>query len=159
MGKYRQLFHLLIILFKIILREITMNVHSIPGKLTVQLRKDVKAILDTWKSYDVTVDQFKEAVLDKGIGSAKVNRCESWIVDSSDAEGTFSKEIQDFIGSDVFPEFTKNGIKNFITIKSEKSALTRISENGFKVKAGPRGLKLVEAENLETAIDWIKKNS
>lgn len=136
-----------------------MNVHSIPGKLTVKLRSDVKAIVDTWQSYNVTLEEFKDAVFEKGIKAAKRSGCKAWIVDSSAADGSFAPEIQNFIGKEVFPLFAQNGIDYFITINSEKSALTRISSNMFKAKTGPNGLKLVEADNLNNAINWLKQNS
>ena len=36
-----------------------MSVFSIPGKLDVNWRFDVKAIVDTWTSYAVTLDELK----------------------------------------------------------------------------------------------------
>ncbi len=135
-----------------------MNVFSIPGKLQVSWKSDVKAIVDTWSSYTVTLDEFKDAVLVRGMNHAKAHGAVAWIVDSSSAKGAFSKEIQEFIGGTVFPAFTKNGIKYFITITSQVSAITKMSVSSYSAKAGPNGLKLLEVNSVDDAIEWLKLN-
>ena len=91
-----------------------MDVYEIPGKLSVKWEDSVKAVIDTWTSYSVTLEEFKEAVLSKGVGYASPRGVKAWIVDSSQAKGSFTQEIQSFIGSDVFPKFAKIGVKYFI---------------------------------------------
>lgn len=135
-----------------------MHVHSIPGKLEVNWNPDVKAIVDTWSSYHVTLEQFSEAVLGKGLDTAKAKGAIAWIVDSSSAQGVFTQEIQDFIGSDVFPGFAKNGIKYFITVLP-KSAVTKMTVKRYSTKAGPSGIELVEANSLEDALDFLKEKA
>lgn len=136
-----------------------MKIHSLPGKLEVSWRSDVKAIVDTWHTYGITLDEFKEAVLVKGLNHSKANGGVAWIVDSSKAEGVFDTEIQNFIGSDVFPAFAKNGIKYFITINSQVSALTKMTVRTYQSKTGPNGLKLVEVNSVDDAVEWLKHNA
>lgn len=136
-----------------------MNIHSIPGKLDVSWRADVKAIVDTWSTYFVSLDEFKTAVLDKGLSHAKANGAIAWVVDSSSAKGVFTQDIQDFIGSDIFPAFAKNGIKYFITITSEVSALTKMTVKSYAAKTGPHGLQLVELNSVDDAVEWLKANA
>lgn len=136
-----------------------MKVHSIPGKLDVSYDTSAKAIIDKWSNYDVSLDEFKNAVLIKGLNWAKRNKARAWIVDSTSADGVFSTEIQKFIETDVFPAFAQNGIKFFVTIKSTSSAMTNLTISTYKAKVGPAGLKLVEAQSTINAIDWIKQNN
>jgi hypothetical protein len=131
------------------------KVFEIPGKLTVEWHADAKAIIDTWTDYGVSKDAFAEAVLKKGVAHAKANGGKAYIVDSSKAVGTFSDEIQRFIGSDVFPAFAKNGITHFITISSEYMT-TNSTIKDYSSKAGPNGLQLVEAGNLEAALEALR---
>lgn len=133
------------------------QVHNVPDKLNVQWVPEVKAILDTWTSYFITLPAFREAVLEKGLDYAKAKGVRAWIVDSSKAKGAFSQEIQDFIGSDVFPAFAKAGVKFFITVTSA-SALTNMTISNYTAKLGPNGLQLVEATSAAAAIEWLKKN-
>ena len=135
-----------------------MQIYDIPGKMVVTWDTDTRAIIDTWTSYVITVDEFKTAVLDKGLEFAKRNNGQAWIVDSSRADGNFSDECQKFINSDIFPAFKANGIKFFLTITSE-SALTNLTIMRYQMLTGPHGLKLVEASSTENAIRWLKLNS
>lgn len=136
-----------------------MKIHSIPGKFEVNWLDDVKAILDKVTNYSISLEEFKEAVLDKGLNHSIANGGIAWIVDSSAAEGIFNAEIQNFIGSDVFPAFAKNGIKYFITINSKTNILTSMTVKTFQSKTKPHGLKLVEVNTVEDAKNWLKQNS
>lgn len=133
-------------------------VHSIPGKMDTFWIQDVHAILDQWTTYVVPLADFKEAVLVKGLNYAKSHLGKAWIVDSSTAKGAFSGEIQDFIGADLFPAFAKAGIKYFITILPKESAVTRMTVKNYSSKVGPSGIKLVEVNSVDDAIEWLKQN-
>lgn len=136
-----------------------MKVYNVPGKLDVKWESSVKAIIDTWSSYTISLEDFKEAVLVKGLNYAKSHGGVAWIVDSSQATGSFSQEIQSFIGSDVFPAFAKIGIKYFITINSQVSAITKMTVRSYSSKTGPNGLQLVELNNVNDAIAWLKEHA
>ena len=93
-----------------------MDLYNIPGKLTVTWNDEVKSIVDTWTTYSISLAEFKEAVLVQGLNFAKEHNGRAWVVDSSSAKGSFTQEIQNFIGSDIFPAFAQAGIKYFIII-------------------------------------------
>ena len=135
-----------------------MKIHSVPEKLEVTWNDEVKAIIDTWSTYHISLEEFKEAVLVKGLDHAKANGGIAWIVDSSKAKGVFTPEIHNFIGTDIFPAFAKNGIKYFITITSQVSAITKLTVRNYSAKTGPNGLKLVELNSVKDAILWLKAN-
>ena len=137
--------------------ESRVPVYSIPGKLEVQWAAGAKAIIDGWLNYGVSLADFREAVLVRGLNYAKQNGGRAWVVDSSRANGLFSDEIQKFIGTDVFPAFAKSGIKYFATISS-KSSLTNLSIGAYKAKLGPNGMKLLELGSVEQALQWLKAN-
>jgi len=133
-------------------------IYNIPKKLEVHWQEDVKAIIDTWSSYFISLQDFSDAVLVHGLNHAKANGAVAWIVDSSKAIGVFSKEIQEYIGSDIFPAFSKNGIKYFITITADSYFTKKTIEN-YSAKTGPNGLILVEVKNVQDAIDFLKKEA
>lgn len=132
------------------------EISNIPGKMRTTWREDVKAVVDTWETYLVTLEEFKQAVLVKGVDYAKTNGGVAWIVDSSAAKGVFTPQIQEFIGSDVFPMFAKIGVKYFITISSKVSNLTNLTVNQYAAKTGPCGLQLIELNSVTDAITWLK---
>lgn len=132
------------------------KINTVPGKMDTYWVSDANAILDVWTTYAVSLKEFSDAVLVKGIKHSKANKGIAWIVDSSSAEGVFSPEIQTFIGTDIFPAFAKNGIKYFITILPKNNALTKLTVKNYSSKAGPNGLELVEANSVEDAFEFLK---
>lgn len=134
-----------------------MKIYEIPNKLTGTWNGEVKAIIDYWTSYFVTLDQFKEAILVKGVNHAKANGATAWIVDSHLAKGVFSEEIQKFIVTDVLPTFAQVGIKHFMTVTAQ-NALTKITVDQYASKIGPAGIKLLDGTSVQGAIEWLKKN-
>jgi len=131
-----------------------MRVFSIPGKVEVDWDAEARAIIDTWQSYYVTLDQFATAVMHKGLTHARRNGGRAWIVDSSRATHVFPQEIQAFIEMAVFPAFARSGIRWFITIPPV-AALTKLSVKTYTSKLGPAGIQLVQVEDVAAARDWL----
>lgn len=133
-------------------------IQQIEGKMVSTWNDEVKAVIDTWTNYFVSLDEFKEAVLMKGLNHAKANGGIAWIVDSSQAKGVFTPEIQKFIETDVFKTFAANGIEYFLTVTSKVSAITKMSVKSYSAKAGPSGLKLLEVNHVDEALEWLRQN-
>ncbi len=136
-----------------------MKIYEISGKMVGVWNTEAKAMVDTWENYSVSLDEYQGAVVNTGVAYAKANGGIAWVVDSSNAKGVFSQEIQKFIESDVFRIFAENGIKYFIAINSELSALTRMTVKQYSTQAGPHGVKMVETKTVKDAIMWLKENA
>jgi len=134
------------------------SIHEIAGKLKVSFNSEVCAVIDQWSSYAVTVDEFRDAVLKRGVDYGKSHGVRAWIVDSSTAKGAFSPEIQVAIEQEVFPMFAKIGVKYFLTITSQ-SALTNLSIKTYTSKLGPNGISLVEVKSIADAVGWLSANA
>ena len=61
------------------------KIYEIPGKVTVEYDSDAKAIIDTWANYYVSLNEYKEAIMIKGVTYAKTHGCKAWIIDSHQA--------------------------------------------------------------------------
>lgn len=134
-----------------------MTVHEIPGVLRVEWNDDAKAMIDTWSNYMITVPQFREAILEKGVAHGKVYKSQAWIVDSSRAKGAFPQDVQKLIETEVFKTFAAIGVKYFITIKSA-SAITNMSIDRYTAQCGPAGLQMIELPDQDTALQWLKNH-
>jgi len=134
-----------------------MTVHEIPGVLSVEWNDEVKAMIDTWSNYTITVPQFREAILEKGIAQAKVHKGRAWIMDASKAKGAFPQDVQKLIENEVFKIFAAIGVKYFITIKSA-SSVTNMAIDRYTAQVGPSGLQMVELPDQNTAIQWLKEH-
>ncbi|HZW95640.1 MAG TPA: hypothetical protein VFF64_22000 [Candidatus Eremiobacteraceae bacterium] len=135
-----------------------MIVHEIPGTLLVEWNDEVRAMVDTWSAYRITVPQFREAILNKGLGYAKTHRGRAWVMDGTRAKGAMPEDVQKLIEAEVFKAFAANGIKYFITIKSTASAVANMSIKSFAAHAGPCGIQLVEVPDQDKAIAWLREH-
>ena len=133
-----------------------MEIFEIPKKLKITWNSEVKAIIITWTSYIISDEDFKTAILIKGLNYAKANYAKAWIVDASKATGLFKQSQIDIIDNEIFPVFAKNDIKYFITIKPETSIFTELTVKKFSALTGPHGLQLIETANDDQAILWLK---
>jgi hypothetical protein len=135
-----------------------MLIYKIPGKLKCEWNQEARAVIDTWTDYSVTLDEFRTAVLVKGLTFSAMHGGRAWIVDSSKAKGAFSQEIQSFIASDIFPAFQQKGVRYFMTITAE-SAITKMTVSQYSQQAGPCGLQLVQGRSSAGAVEWLKKKA
>jgi hypothetical protein len=134
-----------------------MKVHEIPGTLLVEWNDVIKATIDTWSTYAITVEQFREAILQKGVANAKAQGGRAWVMDASKAKGAFPLEVQKLIEAEVFKSFAKIGIKYFLTVKSA-SVITNTSIKSYTVHCGPCGIQMVEVPDVDKAIAWLKEH-
>jgi len=134
-----------------------MLIHEIPGVLRVEWNSEAKTMIDTWSSYTISVPQFREAILQKGVAHAKLHRGRAWVMDATKAKGAFSPEVQALIENEVFKAFAAIGVKYFLTIKSA-SALTNMSIKSYTAHLGPCGIQMVEVPDQNTAIAWVKEH-
>jgi hypothetical protein len=135
-----------------------MLVHEIPGILRVEWSDEAKAMIDTWSSYAITVPQFREAILQKGVAHAKLQGGRAWVMDAAKAKGAFSPEIQTLIETEVFKTFASIGVKYFLTIKSAGSALTNMSIKSYTAHLGACGIQMVEVPDQKMAIAWLQEH-
>ena len=135
-----------------------MKVHQIPGKLEVEWREDVNSMWDKWYNYNITLEEFTQAIMEKGVSFARSHRAIAWIADASIAKGVFADEIQEFITKKVFEQFAKIGIKYFISVQPQ-SALTKLGVKRYESQVGPKGITLVEAKDIDAAIAFLKEKA
>ncbi len=134
------------------------KIYEIPDSLVGEWEPDARAVIDTWTNQFITLDNFRETIFLKGIEYAQAHKGIAWIVDSSRAKSVFSKDIQDFIASDVFPMFYKIGIRYFLTISPEDT-IAKLTVNKYSAKTGPAGLNLVKCSSTADAIQWVKEHA
>ncbi len=136
-----------------------MRVFELPNKLTVDWKKEVRAIIDTWTTYNISLDEMRRAVLIEGVNFAKERQVKAWIVDSSSAKSAFSQDIHRLIDTEIFPVFHSIGVKYFITINSKISSITRLNVKQYSAVAGPNGVQLIELNSVADAVKWLKSRN
>ncbi len=126
-----------------------------PGKVLLEWDFISNVMIATWDTYYISLAEYTEAI-QEGLKMVKQHGIKAWIVDSSNAKGVFSKEIQDYIRDVVFPTDAGLGVKYFITIDSV-SALTNINVRLYSVSADSNGIKSVKAHSVHGALEWLKQ--
>ena len=135
-------------------------IFEIPGKVSVEWEPSVRAVLDHWSGLAlVTLEEFKDATLRGGLKFAHAHGGHAYIVDNSKAKGAFRQDIQDFIGTDVFPAFAKANIKYFIVVPAADSPLANMSARKYEAKLGPNNLQLVEVPSVAEALNWLREHA
>jgi hypothetical protein len=134
-----------------------MIIEEVPGTLLVEWNEEAKTMVDVWSAYQITVPQFRDAIVKKGIAHARAHGGRAWVMDATKARGAFPEDVQKLIETEVFKAFAGIGIKYFITIKSA-SAITNMSISRYTTHLGPCGIQMVEAPDINKAIAWLKEH-
>ncbi len=135
-----------------------MQISQVPGKLEQVWCEDVRAVWDKWLNYAITLDEFKQCVMTKGVSIATSRRAVAWIADASEAKGVFPQEIQDYIAQEVFKTFARIGIKYFLSVQP-KSAITKLGVMRYQTEVGPHGIQLVEVASVEGATAFLREQA
>lgn len=133
------------------------KVYEIPNKVIVEWDSSAKAIIETWISKSISLDEINEVVLIHGINFAKIIGVRAWIVNSQNTNGALSPEIQDFIKTQIVPAFVKIGVKYLITTNFE-NALTNLTITQYNAATESSDLTVLASSSVDTAIEWLKKN-
>lgn len=128
-----------------------MNIYSIPNKLDVNWYPDILCVVESWKNYDVDLEEFRKAVFVKGINHARASQFKAWIFDGSQAQGSFGPEVQSMIDQDRFPALAWAGAKYFFTVDAAASEVSVDPDT-----ADTRGVQRATAPSADAALAWLR---
>lgn len=133
------------------------KIHSIPNTEDTYWVSDVNAVLEVWNTNTITLKDFNDAVLGEGMNQLRTNKGQALIIDESNMKSTLNPEIQTFLGREVYPALAKNGVKYCITVLP-KSKITTTSNKNISPITGPNGIQLLDVNNSEEAIEFLKQH-
>lgn len=134
------------------------KIHSIPGTMDTYWVSDVNAVLDVWKSNTINQKDLDQALLIEGMQQLKTNNGNAFILDESETTTPITQEMQNHLGTDIFPSLAKNGVKYFITVLPTQKNKARTPVKNIHSKTGPNGIQLLEVNNTDDAIEWLKQH-
>ncbi|NQZ78478.1 MAG: hypothetical protein HRT61_20560 [Ekhidna sp.] len=114
------------------------------------------AMIDTWISLLISVEEFRKSIYEVGVPFAKNNFVTNWIVDTSSAEGLFRKDVQEFIDQEVAPTFAATGIKYFFIVLPPSAIAKLSAKNVAKINDDQEGMQTVQVASVQEAIGLIK---
>lgn len=133
------------------------EIYQLPGFVTGVYHSDINGIIDTWESMMVSLEDFKSSVYDIGMDFAQKNGVTTWIVDNSNSQGVYKKEVQTFIESTVAPTCARIGIRFFFVVLPQ-SALGKLSAKKVaKINGEQTSMQTIEVHSLQEALDLLHK--
>lgn len=134
------------------------EIYTIPGKLVGHHHPEIDAIIDTWTSLMITLDDYKSTIYNIGIlDFAPKNRVTTWVIDTSNAAGVFKPEIQEFRQNIVGPKCVEIGIRNFFIVQPQ-SAIGKLStRKTTNIYAGQKAMQTFEVSSIDEVLTMLKK--
>lgn len=127
---------------------------EVKGKVTSTWVSEHRLVLDEWQNFFVGLAEFRKAIFETSLPAAVRLGVRAWIVDSRNAKGVLSDEVQEFIAKVGHKTFAAQGIQHFITIRAT-SATANLSIQRFERVVGPSGMKLVTVDSVEDAVEYL----
>ncbi|MGL1934303.1 MAG: hypothetical protein OCD01_04765 [Fibrobacterales bacterium] len=117
---------------------------------------ELKVIEDVWVSSEITFEGFLNAIVDQGLSFAKRNGGLGWIVNMPIESCMGLKVIAEVFYGTIFDDFKNAGIKSCIFIFPKKNSITEPVVSSYNIITDPCGLKIIEVDNYETALERCK---
>lgn len=132
------------------------EIYAVAGKMKGEHDSQIPAMIDTWESLLISVEDFKSTIVEIGVPYAKASGITTWIVDTSQAANVFKMEVQRYIEETVAPSFAAIGIKYFILILPN-SAMGKLSAKKVAQTNGKQdGMQTIEVFSWEDALKAAK---
>lgn len=130
-----------------------MNIYSIDNKLDVSWYPEIRTVLESWKDFNVELEEFRKAVFVKGINHSKASQGKAWIYNADGVAGTYPADVQEMVDRDRFAALGWTGSKYFITVNPAATAVTEVQA----ASDATRGVQLLEAPSVDAAVAWVKE--
>ena len=124
---------------------------------TVSVRHDpaIGAVIVRWLRY---ADEAVRPALGKQLELIRAHRLTTVIVDSSEAVGAYSTEMNHWIGRDFVPQLTRTTLRGFVTVVP-RSAVADLANQGWQDADASLGFPMVQvataAEAERLARGWL----
>lgn len=134
------------------------ELYNVPGKVVGKYHLDINTIIDSWSSLNISFEDWKSNIYEIGIlDFAAKNEVTAWVTDTSNSEGVFRREIQEFRENVSAEAMAKSGVMYFFTVL-QSSAIAKLSGRRVsKAYSGQGQMKSLAVESLEEAFELIKK--
>ena len=137
-------------------RVIHQTLATVPGKVVSSWLPEERVVIDTWESFFISLPDFRTAIFETALPAAVALGADAWIVDTHDARGVFSDDVQHFIATKGHALFAERGIRYFITVRPRRTA-PGLSLQHVEDTVGPAGMQLVTVDSVDAALAFVRK--
>ncbi len=137
-----------------------LELYNIPGKVVGHYHPQLNAIIDTWESLLISLEDWKASVYDIGITDfAPKNGVTTWIIDTSNAIGVFKPEVQEFRAKIARPKLQANGVR-FLFVVLPHTAIGKLSaRKTANIYSGQSILQSFQVASIDEAVDMLQEAS
>ena len=129
------------------------EIYNVPGKVVGHHIPEINAIVDTWDSMMITLEEWKANIYDIGIADyAPKNKVDTWVIDTSKGSGVFKPEVQEFREQVAAATLVQNGIKLFFVIASGSALGKLSSRKTSKIYTGHGDMKSFYVESMQEVL-------
>jgi hypothetical protein len=120
---------------------------DIPGVVSVRTDLTLKAVVVRWLRYD---DFAVKPALEEQLAQIQQHGLRTVIVDSSDAVGGYSPEMNRWVGVEFVPRMSTTQVRQIVTVVSH-SSLAEMSNREWQNGGRSSGLRMVEVSSMAEA--------
>jgi hypothetical protein len=133
------------------------ELYKVPGKVVGNYHPDIHTIIDTWESLAITLEEWKASVYDVGIVDfAPKHGVIGWIIDTSQSQGVFKPEVQEFREKVARPKLAENGVR-FLFVVLPQSAISKLSaRKTARLYKGQGALEAHPVASVNEAVEMMK---
>ncbi|WP_127480393.1 methyl-accepting chemotaxis protein [Nocardioides pantholopis] len=113
---------------------------EVEGAVTVSHVPDLDAVVVRWLRH---ADDAVKPALGKQLELIRTHSLSTVIVDSSEAVGAYSTEINQWIGQEFVPQLGRTSLRGFVTVVP-RSAVADLANKGWQEQDGSLGFSMVE---------------
>lgn len=125
------------------------ELYKIPGKVVGHHDPSINAIIDTWQSLFISLEEYKSTIYEIGIVDyAPKNGVTTWIIDTGHGRSVFRPEVQEFREEIARPKLEEVGIKYLFVVLPEKGIGKFSAGKTANIYGGQEKMKTFEVSSM-----------
>lgn len=136
------------------------ELYNVPGKVVGHHHPDIHAIIDTWSSLFISLDEWKSSVYDIGIVDyAPKNGVRTWIIDTSTARSVFPPDVQEFREKVAKPKLEENGVQYLFVVLPEVGIGKFSAGKTAQLYDSNGKMQAFEVTSVDEALDILRERN
>ncbi len=136
------------------------ELYHVPGKVVGHYHPEINAVIDTWTSLFISLEDFKASIYDIGIADfAPKNGVTTWIIDTSHGKSVFPPDVQEFRQNIASPKLEEVGVKFLFVVLPDKGIGKFSAGKTANIYSGQHGMQTFEVHSIEEAKNILKEAS
>lgn len=134
------------------------ELYKVPGKVVGHHHPDINAIVDTWDSMAISLEEWKSTIFEIGIMDyAPKHGVTTWVIDTRHSSGIFYPEVQEFREKVAAQKLVENGVRFLFVIQSRSVLGKSSGRKTTELYSKQNNLISFQVASIEEALDIVKE--